>query len=83
MSNPLFTSQFKGSLNEEAIHEIVEQLKIEDTLCVKDVNFESYLKGLRAFRNCENLRHEAVESIRKPIWISSFDLSSSMFTFEN
>jgi hypothetical protein len=54
MSNPLFTPQFKGSLNEEAIHEIVEQLKSEGVLRVKDVNFGAYFKGLRAFRNCEN-----------------------------
>ena len=54
MSNRLFTSQFKGSLNEETIHEIVEQLKSEGVLCVKDVNFDTYFKGLRAFRNCEN-----------------------------
>ena len=54
LSNPLFTAQFNGSLNENAIHEIVEQLKSEDTLCVKDVNFYGYFKGLRAFRNCEN-----------------------------
>jgi hypothetical protein len=54
MSNRLFTSQFKGSLNEETIHEIVEQLKSEGVLRVKDVNFGAYFKGLRAFRNCEN-----------------------------
>lgn len=54
MSNPLFTFQFKDALNEESIRSIVEQLKSEGALCVKEVNFGSYFNGLRAFRNCEN-----------------------------
>ncbi len=54
MSNPLFITQFKGSINEEAIREIVEQLKSERILTIKDVGFGTYFNGLRAFRNCEN-----------------------------
>jgi hypothetical protein len=54
LSNPLFTAQFKGSINEEAIREVAEQLKSERILTIKDVSFGAYFNGLRAYSNCEN-----------------------------
>jgi hypothetical protein len=46
MSNPLFIPQFKGSINEEAIHEVAELLKSERILTIKDVSFGTYFNGL-------------------------------------
>lgn len=50
MSNSLFIPQFKGSINEEAIHEVAGLLKSERILTIKDVSFGTYFeKGREVF----------------------------------
>lgn len=54
MKNTLFISLPCNSLSKNLIYEIVQRLKSNNAICVRDLTFGIYFNGLREYNNREN-----------------------------